>query len=725
MITYLKFLALALFSNKKLQAIYDRYRDAMRERDTRVPFTFCLTMFMAIFLLSFLFSYALNTTTLESFIADQSDMELIAVPKVSIASTKPVSGKSTCAMPNQCYAMLRKVPKDVQLVLGENAPLSFPDSILNQQLVHEVAYTLYEFRFRKVDVSKFAKEQEVVLHFGSLRFERLDLYWEGKLLRSFYQHERVVITLPLAVFNNEEQVFEAVVEAESINSPRFNYGDSDFFVATHKGFSKFVTYVDYTLATNSLQVGMIARIVLAIFILLFYLTIEASPESLGLALTFGLEACGMVLGNVGLEHQWIKSEHTAIYALKYYMYFMSDVMRLYFFMQLARVAHQRIAPWLIVGSVIALPYAVFVAIYDYDWIKYIWASREIFVCGFGIILCLRQATFLRGKKIPWRVTALWVASFAAVPQLTHGLVQFETFDWMQDLTYYGSYMSIMNSGAAYLFALSTFINISTLKNRVQVLSAEKVKAREIEKELELGRSVQQAFLNVPTLPNDLKIAIHYEAAVFVSGDTYYVNWSAERRRLTFLLNDVTGHGIQAALKAFACTVIAKSIWESANDRRSRDNFAQFEKQIEQFLNPQDLGKTFNAMVGVEFNEATGLARLYRSNHNFPIYIEAAIPHPQAETSWHARVLTLANRTLTDVLLNPNAMLVLCSDGIVSGSHDQLKLINHLNKYLSQLSGPITSETIKDEILGWTRTPHIRPADDRTLMVFHWTPRTAA
>src|SRR5690606_29163951 len=137
---------------------------------------------------------------------------------------------------------------------------------------------------------------------------------------------------------------------------------------------------------------------------------------------------------------------------------------------------------------------------------------------------------------------------------------------------------------------------------------------------------QQAFLELPQMPKDIGLSCHYEAAVYVSGDTYFVHWNKNLNILTFLLNDVTGHGIQAALKAFACNIIARSVWNRPgvrNDRRAnaQTRLEKYDAAVEELICKDGKIPDFNAMVGAEFHQDSGIVRLYRVNYNFPILIE--------------------------------------------------------------------------------------------------------
>src|SRR5690606_36983690 len=105
-----------------------------------------------------------------------------------------------------------------------------------------------------------------------------------------------------------------------------------------------------------------------------------------------------------------------------------------------------------------------------------------------------------------------------------------------------------------------FINISSLENRVRLLSAAQAKAELLRQELQLGQAVQTAFMTPPRMPAEFEISAFQSAPLLVSGDTYFAHWDEDAHRLTVILSDLVGHGIHAALRASASQVIAKTIW---------------------------------------------------------------------------------------------------------------------------------------------------------------------
>lgn len=81
----------------------------------------------------------------------------------------------------------------------------------------------------------------------------------------------------------------------------------------------------------------------------------------------------------------------------------------------------------------------------------------------------------------------------------------------------------------------------------------------IDKELEIARQLQSSILptNAPELPG-LRIATAYEPMTAVAGD-FYDFIPSDDRRMGFIVADVTGHGVPAALIASMIKVAAQSV----------------------------------------------------------------------------------------------------------------------------------------------------------------------
>jgi phosphoserine phosphatase RsbU/P len=102
---------------------------------------------------------------------------------------------------------------------------------------------------------------------------------------------------------------------------------------------------------------------------------------------------------------------------------------------------------------------------------------------------------------------------------------------------------------------------------VQMISANERRLLSIEKELEVARQLQFSILptSVPEV-GSVRIAVAYRPMTAVAGD-FYEFIVVDRKRVGFLVADVAGHGVPAALIASMIKVATQSIIPCAHDPR--------------------------------------------------------------------------------------------------------------------------------------------------------------
>lgn len=102
---------------------------------------------------------------------------------------------------------------------------------------------------------------------------------------------------------------------------------------------------------------------------------------------------------------------------------------------------------------------------------------------------------------------------------------------------------------------------------VQMISANERRLLSIDKELEVARQLQFSILPtaIPEIEN-VRIAVCYRPMTAVAGD-FYEFVCADGNRIGFLVADVTGHGVPAALIASMIKVATQSVEACAHDPR--------------------------------------------------------------------------------------------------------------------------------------------------------------
>ena len=120
---------------------------------------------------------------------------------------------------------------------------------------------------------------------------------------------------------------------------------------------------------------------------------------------------------------------------------------------------------------------------------------------------------------------------------------------------------------------------------VQMISANERRLLSIENELEVARQLQFSILptSIPEVRN-VRIAVAYRPMTAVAGD-FYEFIPADQKRVGFLVADVTGHGVPAALIASMIKVATQSVVACAHDPRevlrglNRILFGQLHEQL--------------------------------------------------------------------------------------------------------------------------------------------------
>jgi hypothetical protein len=550
-------------------------------------------------------------------------------------------------------------------------------------------------------------------------FHRAAVLVDGRHVTTVYDRERLRVGIEPTV---RAHTIDVVLELEAGQKALLaSHDEEPLFISGRDELAAYQQFRAAAQVGRGDYAGAMARIVMAVFMLVLFLFVDGTPESLGLSVFLGFEAFAL-----SLKYGWLPLANTSF--LANYAFQMGDILRLYFFLQLARVAGKSLLPWLFWGSVLSIPYGL-LRHYEVDLgiagLTAIPIGRDIVVGVLGAFMCARAAASIRGMDLPWRQVALLLAAFASLQQTMDPLRN--VFPVLARLDWWVTTENFLTPTSVYLIALSALINISTLENRVKTLSAVQTRAQEIEREMELGRTVQRAFMTLPPLPEEVAISCHHEAISFVSGDTYYVYRDERRRRVVFLVNDVTGHGVQAALKASVCNAIANSVW------RDRDHshqvigdghlLAAFERSMQEFLGRLSDSPDITAMIGAELDEATGALSLFRANTTFPIVVEPLVAldelsEPHLGERWAVRALVFDNRSVHSIRLRPGSVVLFLTDGFIGGSRDLNLLIRHLRVQLARRDQPLTAADLQAIALKHAR--FAAPlADDRTLLACQW------
>jgi serine phosphatase RsbU (regulator of sigma subunit) len=278
--------------------------------------------------------------------------------------------------------------------------------------------------------------------------------------------------------------------------------------------------------------------------------------------------------------------------------------------------------------------------------------------------------------------------------------------------WYKTWYNLFETHTPFVFALSTFINVSTLERRVKTLSRAAIRQEAIERELTLGKAVQDAFFQIPELPTGIRMAYSHEAAQFVSGDILFSHWDRSTETVAMVLCDVTGHGVQAALKASICSAICSSIWEHSQHRPGDEPAQKLEilhSRVSSYLTKTSGSAEVLAMVGCELDLRLSEIRLYRANGIFPLLVA------KSNGQWQPKILPLHSGVMSRTPIDGPCFIVLFSDGIVEGPRTMRRLVSHIeDRVLATTDKQLDASTLKELVLSFEG--FVETNDDKTLAV---------
>ncbi|MBA0085647.1 MAG: PP2C family protein-serine/threonine phosphatase, partial [Acidobacteria bacterium Pan2503] len=248
---------------------------------------------------------------------------------------------------------------------------------------------------------------------------------------------------------------------------------------------------------------------------------------------------------------------------------------------------------------------------------------------------------------------------------------------------------------------------------MQIVFANERRLLSIDKELEIARRLQFSILPtaVPEIQN-LRIAVSYRPMTAVAGD-FYEFVAADGKRVGFLVADVTGHGVPAALISSMIKVATQPVETCAHDPREvlrGLNHILFKQLHEQYVSAAYLW--IDTEHGQALYSAAGHPPLLRWREGRLERIESngllfgVLPDPEYP------VRELAIRT--------GERLLLYTDGLIepqnaSGeSFGDRKLEEVIRKNQSRPPAEL-SEQMLSEIRAW-QPPSLPQQDDITLVV---------
>jgi ammonium transporter len=260
--------------------------------------------------------------------------------------------------------------------------------------------------------------------------------------------------------------------------------------------------------------------------------------------------------------------------------------------------------------------------------------------------------------------------------------------------------------------------------------------RRLEQELEDAKVVQKALLPSESQFPGCEIARHYQAATETGGDWYGYSYSPETQSITFYMGDVTGHGLPSALlSGVVCGAVYSSEYThglfSATRLPSDKQLRNLADVVNRIVLQTGKGELMMTMAFIYVNLRTGQLAFLNAGHNMPYLVKNGGAETAAVSNLVARGSRLgeSSRPEFDVVharLEPGDVIVLYTDGLVEnqGKDGKVFSVREMKQVLQSKKG-VTD--IRDELVAraksvWGDEP---AADDHSVLVFRWTPTTAA
>ena len=705
----------ALFSNSALEEIYERRRRKVTGKNNRTFAAVILVVGVLIGLMAFAGGMFFIERDFRDYLKSRNRVTLLE----DDAFVWQAAVRQACTLPEkQC------LPFELASVDGLDAT-SLNSFRERNRKTDETVYVRLKLIIPAKGWQSLSEFLTLTISMPNMKYNRADVYLNNVKQRSFFLSRP--INFPFETKSIQGQALEVDLLLESTKAEPFTMGVAHpAFISTQSEFEKFGEHLILQRSGRGNWIAVVSRITLALFAIGLFLLIDSSSESLGLALFMGFEALG-----IAAKYGWLPLSGLGpwwdIFAASFFTN-VGMIFRVYFYINLARVAGASLHRWIIGAIIWSVPMAYYAmgsgnktdSVYNV-----IYAVGLLVTALIGIAVCLRSYLYIRQKSLHWRHMALLSAAMAGIPSILLSLdtifPAFITGTGMIDT------VNTLNFNSGFVLALSAFFNISSLENRVRTLSIVQLKAKQLEMELELARSVQKQHMRVPKMPDQISVDCFQSAASYVSGDTYFFHWDEKKNVFTFLLNDVTGHGVQAALKATICNVIAELVWEQnsgyAQGERNDFRIARYNELICKYLSERFQVEDLHSICGGEFLLETGQLRLYRSNAPSPLILQPVRQQADLDVKYEVLNVPLRHQNVRDVQLSPGAVVILMSDGILFSSREQANITRRLNDLGSTLQGDdLSLEQVKTVITTMVAESSKSVDDDKTLLMFKWHPK---
>ncbi len=221
----------------------------------------------------------------------------------------------------------------------------------------------------------------------------------------------------------------------------------------------------------------------------------------------------------------------------------------------------------------------------------------------------------------------------------------------------------------YYMAFNTARDLGHKEGQVRRLEEHMIDKRRMELELQEAAEITRVFMP-HSLPawQGFEIRSYHHPLTENSGDWFAFESARERKLHHFVMCDITGHGVQAAIVVSACKTALSLIVQSVPEHLERTDFiAYYAKALNRLLHRHGEGNHISTILGLTFDAESGVLHFAAGGHPPPLYVAAATqpPKPLALTSRNTVLgaapeieITMSSRTLS-----PGDTVIAYTDGL--------------------------------------------------------------
>lgn len=212
------------------------------------------------------------------------------------------------------------------------------------------------------------------------------------------------------------------------------------------------------------------------------------------------------------------------------------------------------------------------------------------------------------------------------------------------------------------------IQYNEMISEVSSLIRESLEKAEVDREIEMARSVQSTILPKPSASyQNIDVAGRSYVAGSCGGDWWYHACSGDGGTVTVWLGDVTGHGIASALVASASRAVASTLRIS----QSEQSVSEYLRLMNDVIFDMTNGEIYLTLICLKMDLKTGLIEIGNASHPAPVHLDRGVQDGEQSFSLVEAPLNPpigykkgVDFETTKMSLSASSVLFLYSDGLL-------------------------------------------------------------